>query len=294
MLAQATPPIHDLAGQVRGPRYAGAMDPCAQNFGPMLRRWRERLRLSQMDVALAAQSSTRHLSYLETGRAQPSREMIGRLAEVLDLPLRGHNALLLAAGFAPAFRESALDALPAAKAAMERVVQAHRPYPAFVVDRQWNIVLSNGALPQLYEGCARSLMEPPVNAMRLMLHPEGMAPRILNYEAWRGHCLHLLRQQIDSRAGEALEQLHAEVAGYPAPRQPDPLPPAEGVDRFATPLRIATRLGPVSFFSTITVFGTAHDVTLSELALEMLFPGDEQTARIVRALEHEQGSQQQA
>lgn len=270
------------------------MDPSTETFGPMLRRWRERRRLSQIDVALAAQSSTRHLSYLETGRAQPSREMIGRLAEVLEIPLRGHNALLLAAGFAPAFRESALDALPAAMAAMERVLQAHRPYPAFVVDQQWQVVLSNAALPQLYEGCADTLMAQPVNAMRLMLHPNGMAPRILNYEAWRRHCLHLLRQQIESRASEFVEHLHEEVAGYPAPRQTDPAPSTDGVDRFATPLRIATRHGPVSFLSTITVFGTASDVTLSELALEMLFPADEATTRIVGALEHEQRIVQQA
>lgn len=263
------------------------MDPSEETFGPMLRRWRERRRLSQLDVALAARSSTRHLSYLETGRAQPSREMIGRLADVLDVPLRGHNALLLAAGFAPAFRESALDALPAAKAAMNRVLQAHRPYPAFVVDRQWQVVLSNSALPQLYEGCADVLMTPPVNAMRLMLHPDGMAPRILNYEAWRGHCRHLLRQQIEAGANDCVEQLYAEIAGYSAPPLTDPLSSTSGIDRFATPLRIATQHGLVSFLSTITVFGTASDVTLSELALEMLFPADEQTARIVRTMEAE-------
>ncbi len=239
--------------------------------------------MSQMELALAAQSSTRHLSYLETGRAQPSREMIGRLAEVLGVPLRGHNALLLAAGFAPAFRESALEGLPAAKAAMDRVLRAHRPYPAFVVDRRWNIVLSNGALPQLYEGCAQSLMEPPVNAMRLMLHPDGMAARILNFEPWRWHCIALLRQQIDGGADESIERLLAEIADYPAPPLADPAPGTDDVERFATPLRIATRLGPMSFLSTITVFGTASDVTLSELALEMLFPADEQTARIVLA-----------
>src|SRR5579871_2369544 len=152
-------------------------------FGPLLRRWRECRRMTQANLALAADSSTRYLSCLETGKAQPSREMIGRLADFLDVPLRNRNDLLLAAGFAPAFRESTIDGLDAAKAAMDRVLQAHSPYPAFAVDRHWKVVLSNNALPQLYEGCADDLMRPPVNAMRLMLHPGGMAPRILNYAA---------------------------------------------------------------------------------------------------------------
>ena len=142
-------------------------------FGVLLRRWRERRRLTQTDLALAANSSTRHLSCLETGKAQPSRAIINRLTELLDLPLRDRNALLLAAGFAPAFRETAIDGLEAAKAAMDRVLQAHKPYPAFAVDRHWNVVLSNGALPQLYEGCSAALLAQPVNAMRLMLHPDS-------------------------------------------------------------------------------------------------------------------------
>jgi len=243
--------------------------------------------MTQSDLALAAESSTRHLSCLETGKAQPSREMINRLAEYLDIPLRDRNGLFLAAGFAPAFRESTIDGLDAAKAAMERVLQAHLPYPAFAVDRHWNVVLSNNALPQLYEGCSAALLKPPVNAMRLILHPEGMAPRIRNYGAWRAHSLSLLRHQIEANADSLLQRLHAEVAAYPAPAEADPRGGFEGSDRYATPLRLATRFGTVSFLNTLTVFGTASDITLAELALEMLFPADDQTIAIANTMELE-------
>jgi transcriptional regulator with XRE-family HTH domain len=172
-------------------------------FGVLLRRWRERRRMTQADLAFAADSSTRHLSCLETGKAQPSREMIARLAEYLEIPLRDQNTLLLAAGFAPAFQERSLAALDAAKAAIDAVLKAHKPYPAFAVDRHWNIVASNSALPQLYEGCSPDLMRAPVNAVRLVLHPAGLGPRIVNYAAWRSHTLTILRQQIDARADAA-------------------------------------------------------------------------------------------
>src|SRR5229473_3409003 len=180
--------------------YAAAMTVHQLPFGVLLRRWRERRRMTQADLALTAKSSTRHLSCLETGRSQPSREMIARLAEYLGIPLRDQNALLLAAGFAPAFKERSLAELEAAKAAVDSVLQAHKPYPAFAVDRRWNVVLSNSALPQLYEGCSADLMRPPVNAVRLILHPAGMGPRIVNFAAWRAHTLSVLRQQIETRA----------------------------------------------------------------------------------------------
>jgi transcriptional regulator with XRE-family HTH domain len=259
-------------------------------FGPLLRRWRERRRMTQIDLALAADSSTRHLSYLETGKAQPSREMINRLAEFLEIPLRERNGLLLAAGFAPAFRESAVDGLDAAKAAMDRVLQAHRPYPAFAVDRHWNVVLSNNALPQLYEGCAQELMSPPVNAMRLMLHPAGMGPRLINYAAWRAYSLGLLRRQAEASADSTLESLLTEISAYPVPAGQDSHPAFDGPERLATPMRVATRLGPMSFLNTITVFGTANDITLAELALEMLFPADDQTVATARIMVDEQAA----
>jgi transcriptional regulator with XRE-family HTH domain len=179
-------------------------------FGVLLRRWRERRRMTQADLAFAAESSTRHLSCLETGKSQPSREMIARLAEYLEIPLRDQNMLLLAAGFAPAFQERSLEALNAAKAAIDSILTAHKPYPAFAVDRHWNIVMSNSALPQLYEGCSADLLRPPVNSVRLTLHPEGMAPRIVNYAAWRAHIFSVLRQQIDARADPVIQRLLTE------------------------------------------------------------------------------------
>lgn len=259
-------------------------------FGVLLRRWREQRRMTQSDLALMAESSTRHLSCLETGKAQPSREMIARLAECMKIPLRDQNALLLAAGFAPSFEERSLANLEAAKAAIDSILRVHLPYPAFAVDRHWNVVLSNSALPQLYEGCSEALLAPPVNAVRLILHPDGMGPRIVNYGEWRDHTITVLRQQLETRADPAIQRLLAEVKSYPVPvhaRTPDAFDAAQ---RLATPLRVATRLGTVSFLSTVTVFGTPNDVTLAELALEMLFPADEATAAIVRRMLAEQAA----
>jgi transcriptional regulator with XRE-family HTH domain len=257
-------------------------------FGILLRRWRERRRMTQADLAHAAESSTRHLSCLETGRSQPSREMILRLAGHLDLSLRDQNKLLLAAGFAPAFQERALTELEAARSAIDSVLSAHRPYPAFAVDRHWNVVLSNAALPQLYEGCSAELLRQPVNAMRLILHPDGMGPRIVNFAQWRVHSPSVLHQQIETGADPVIQRLHAEIAAYPVPPNSEPLGGFEARQHLATPLRIATRLGTVSFLNTVTVFGTPNDVTLAELALEMLFPADNTTIDIARSMVREQ------
>jgi hypothetical protein len=149
--------------------------------------------------------------------------MIARLAENLNIPLRDRNTLLMAAGFAPAFRERTMTELEAAKSAIDRVLQAHLPYPAFAVDRHWNLILSNSALPQLYEGCSAELMRPPVNSVRLLLHPAGMGPRIANFATWRGHTLHVLRQQLEARADPVIQGILSEVAGYrflQAPKRP--------------------------------------------------------------------------
>jgi transcriptional regulator with XRE-family HTH domain len=243
-------------------------------FGVLLRRWRERRRMTQADLAFAAESSTRHLSCLETGKSQPSRDMIARLAERLAIPLRDRS----------------LAGLDAAKAAIDSVLRAHKPYPAFAVDRHWNVVMSNSALPQLYEGCSADLMRPPVNAVRMVLHPEGMGPRIVNYAAWRAHALSLLRHEADARADPVIRDLLAEVAAYPAPPDCEAHRSFEASERLATPLRVATRFGIMSFLGTVTVFGTANDVTLSELALEMLFPADDETVRIAKAMVEEQGA----
>jgi transcriptional regulator with XRE-family HTH domain len=256
-------------------------------FGVLLRRWRLRRRMTQTDLALAANSSTRHLSYLETGRSQPSREMVLRLCEHLEVPLRDQNALLLAAGFAPAFHERSLEELASARVAIDRILRAHMPYPAYALDKHWNVVLSNGALPQLYEGCSPEVLRKPINAVRLALHPLGMGPRIVNFVEWRAHTITILRQQIETRPDPVIQALLGEVMSYPAPPGAMALASSEGPQRYATPLKVATRLGTVSFLNTTTVFGTPTDVTLSELALEMLFPADEETAAIVRSMVEE-------
>jgi transcriptional regulator with XRE-family HTH domain len=265
------------------------MTPQQPPFGVVLRRWRERRRMTQMDLAFAANASTRHLSYLETGRAQPSREMVMRLGDYLDVPLRERNTLLLAAGFAPAFQERSLSELNAARQAIEQVLEAHKPYPAFAVDRYWNVVSSNAVLPQLYVGASAELLRPPVNSIRLTLHPQGMAPAIVNLTEWRNHVIADLRRQLDARADAGTQALLKEVMSYPAPAMA-PMEWEEGAERYATPLQIRTDAGVVSFLSTITVFGTPTDVTLAELALEMLFPADAKTVAIVAQLTKEAGS----
>jgi transcriptional regulator with XRE-family HTH domain len=253
-------------------------------FGVLLRRWRERRRMTQMDLAEAANSSTRHLSCLETGQAQPSREMVLRLSACLEIPLRGQNALLQAAGFAAAFQERSLVELAAARRAIEQILEAHKPYPAFAVNRHWDVVLSNRALPELYAGVSSELLQPPVNAIRLMLHPAGLAPRIINFSDWRAYIVSVLRQQADTSADQGIEGLLAEIQAYPAPGHGPAADLNKGSQRFATPLQISTAAGRVSFLNTVTVFGTPTDVTLSELALEMLFPADPETVATVKRL----------
>jgi transcriptional regulator with XRE-family HTH domain len=248
------------------------------SFGTILRRWRVHRRLSQLALAETADSSTRYLSTLETGRAMPSRDMVLRLADFLDVPLRERNAMLLAAGFAPSFEERGLAELTAARRAIDQILTAHLPYPAFAVDRHWNVVLSNHALPRLYDGCAPELLKAPINAVRLLMHPHGIAPRIVNLAEWRWHVLTVLRQQIQSRPDPVIEALLEEVSGYAGPKGPVI---QDGSQQLAVPIKIATDYGIMSFLGTTTVFGTPTEVTLSELALEMWFPADPETTAAV-------------
>ncbi len=249
-------------------------------FGTLLRRWRQHRRLSQLELAETADSSTRYLSTLETGRAAPSRDMVLRLADYLDVPLRERNAMLLSAGFAPAFEERGLTELVAARRAIDQILNAHKPYPAFAVDRHWNVILSNSALPRLYDGCAPELLEHPINAVRLLMHPHGMAPRILNMNEWRWHVVTILRQQIHARPDAKIEALLDEVMSWSPQRGGALEAVPDGSQSLAIPIRIATDLGVMSFLGTTTVFGTPTEVTLSELALEMWFPADAETAAI--------------
>jgi transcriptional regulator with XRE-family HTH domain len=255
----------------------------AQPVGTLLRSWRQRRRLSQLDLALEADISPRHLSFVETGRAQPSREMLLHLMEEMEVPLRERNALLVAAGFAPMFKERALDdaELAAARKAIDVVLEAQKPFPAFALDRHWNVAASNSALQQLYEGVDAELLARPVNGLRLTLHPRGMAPRITNLPEWRAHLLSRLRRQIELTNDPVLKDLMEEASGYGNVRAE--LPGGHGLENAVlVPLKIHTSLGLLSFFSTTTVFGTPVDVTLSELAIEMFFPADAATAEAVR------------
>jgi len=253
-----------------------------RHVGEHLRDWRQRRRLSQLDLASEAEISARHLSFLETGRSQPSREMILHLAEQLEIPMRERNVLLVAAGFAPIFPERSLDdpALAPARKAIALVLEGQKPYPAFALDRHWNIAASNSALPQLYEGVAPELLERPVNAMRLSLHPKGLSPRIVNLAEWRAHLLHRLRAQVELTADPKLIELQRELRSYPAP----PDPPGRNAHDVVVPFKVRLGESILSFFSTTMVFGTPVDVTLSELALESFFPADAETAAAVQRL----------
>uniref|UniRef100_UPI0035C1876F helix-turn-helix domain-containing protein n=2 Tax=Piscinibacter defluvii TaxID=1796922 RepID=UPI0035C1876F len=252
-------------------------------IGSLLREWRQRRRLSQLELALAAEVSARHLSFLETGRAMPSREMVLRLAERLEVPLRERNRWLTAAGFAPMFAERPLDdpALRNARAAVEQVLRAHEPCPALALDRHWNLVSYNRAVPPLLDGLAADLLVPPVNVLRLSLHPHGLAPRILNLAAWRHHLFARLRQQIAASGDAALAALHDELSAYPVAPGTAAAPAEPAV---LVPLQLASPGGTLSLISTTMVFGTPVDITLAELAIETFFPADAASAALLRRL----------
>jgi len=257
-----------------------------QPVGRLLRNWRERRRLSQLTLACEAEISSRHLSFLETGRSQPSREMILRLAEQLEVPLRERNALLIAGGYAAAFADRPLDdpALQQARKAVELVLAGHEPYPALAIDRHWTLMSANNAVAPLLAGVDASLLEPPVNVLRLSLHPSGLAPRIANLTVWRAHLLTRLRRQIEATADPVLEELMNEICGYAAPDEKDDgmaVPDSDSA-RVLVPLRLVTESGILSLISTTTVFGTPIEITLSELAIESFLPADAATAKMLR------------
>jgi transcriptional regulator with XRE-family HTH domain len=250
--------------------------------GALLREWRRRRNLSQFDLASRSAVSGRHLSFIETGRARPSREMILHLAQRLEIPLRDRNRLLLAAGFAPSFGERRLDddALASVRDAIERFLTAHEPYPAAVLDRHWNIVAANTGLAAFTQTVAPELLEPPVNALRATLHPAGMAPLIVNFAEWSGHLLDRLRRQAELTADPELDALYDELVGYPGVATE---PPSEDVPtQVMLPLQMRVDGLELSFFSTVTTFGTAMDVTLRELAIEAFYPADDATAAALR------------
>ncbi len=253
-------------------------------IGQVLRGWRQRRHVSQLDLASEAGVSTRHVSFIETGRATPSREMVLHLAEHLEIPLRERNALLTAAGYAPLYRETQLDApeMAAVRRALKKILEAHEPFPAVVVDRHWNRVAANQNAVLFIEGVASHLLEEPANVLRLTLHPEGFAPRIINFEEWSSHLLARLQRQVALTADAVLAELMEELRGYPGVTQQAVFPELKGAEKVFVPLRLRWQEQELTFFSTVSTFGTAVDITLAELAVECFYPADKETARRIR------------
>ncbi|WP_338932473.1 helix-turn-helix transcriptional regulator [Streptomyces netropsis] len=249
--------------------------------GALLREWRDRRRISQLDLALRAGSSARHISFIETGRARPSQEMVLRLADHLEVPVRERNALLVAAGYAPYFPERPLDdpALAGLREGMERLLRSYEPFPALVVDGTYQVLAANRGIAMLLAGVAEPLLAPPLNAMRITMHPGGLAPRIRNYREWRGHLLHQMERQLALMRSAPLRALYDEVSGYPLPEGgTERAASGEGGVPFALPMVIEHEGRVLSFISTIATFNTPMDVTVSELAMETFLPADRETA----------------
>jgi len=267
------------------------MNESVQPVGELLRAWRQRRGLSQLALASDAEISQRHLSFVESGRSTPSRDMVLRLAEQLAVPLRERNALLVAAGFAPAYRERTMDdpALAAAREAIDLLLAGHEPYPALAVDRHWTLVVANKPVALLLARVDAKLLQPPVNVLRLSLHPDGLAPRIANFRDWRAHILARLHRQIDNSADPVLLKLIEELKAYPTPPGAKPPRPQMAFAGIAVPLELVTEHGTLSFLSTTTVFGTPVDINLSELAIESFFPTDQATKETMRRLSERDG-----
>jgi transcriptional regulator with XRE-family HTH domain len=255
--------------------------PATPPVGQLLREWRERRRISQLDLSIQADISARHLSFVETGRSRPTPGMILRLSEQLDVPLRERNALLLAGGYAPVYPEHSLDEpeLTRLRVALRQILTGHEPYPALVVNRWWEMLDGNAAVAVLTEGCDPALLTPPVNALRTSLHPDGMAPRIANLPQWRAHILERLHRQVQATRDPRLAELHAELSAYPGRVAERP----ERTD-VAVPLRLRHGDRELAFFSMTAVVGAPLDVTVAEVAIESFYPADGQTAKALHAL----------
>ncbi len=267
-------------------RYGSRM--ATLTIGPLMRDWRTRRGRSQLDLSLDVGVSTRHLSYVETGRSKPSPELVLAVAEHLDVPLRERNTMLLAAGFAPRYSRRELDApeMQPVVSALQRMLDAHDPFPGVVIDRVWNVVLANQAAAALTAGLPAAVSGPPGNVFRMCLHPAGLAARTVNFTAWARYLLRQLRRTIVLTGDDELAALEAEVLGYPNVAE---LPRDRRSDRgeepaLLVPFELAVDdVTTWSFFTTLTTFGTPLDVTLEELSVELFFPADRETARAVTA-----------
>lgn len=253
----------------------------APAVGQLLREWRERRRISQLDLSIQAEISARHLSFVETGRSQPTPGMILRLSEQLDVPLRERNALLLAGGYAPAYPEHSLDEpeMTRLRAALRQILSGHEPYPALVVNRWWEILDGNSAVALLTDGCDPALLTPPVNALRVSLHPDGMAARIANLPEWRAHILERLHRQAQTTRDPRLTDLLTELSGYAGGEAERP-----ALTDVAVPLRLQHNGRELAFFSMTAVVGAPLDVTVAEVAIESFYPADADTADALHAL----------
>jgi transcriptional regulator with XRE-family HTH domain len=274
--------------RVRNRSYSGTM--ARPPVGELLRDWRTRRRRSQMDLSLDVGVSTRHLSFVETGRSRPSVELVLALAHHLDVPLRERNGLLLAAGYAPRFSQLSLDdpAMANVRSSIQRMLDAHDPYPGAVIDRQWNIAMVNRAGLMLAQGIPDHLLGPPMNVYRLCLHPDGLARRTTNFTDWATYLLHQLRRSIVVTGDPTLVALLDEVSNYPNVVQIAPLVDDDHRDEppILVPFQLSTPLGQLSLFTTLTTFGTPLDVTIDELAIELFFPADDASDQMLRALAH--------
>jgi transcriptional regulator with XRE-family HTH domain len=255
-------------------------------IGQLLKEWRQKRRLSQLDFSCQAEISTRHLSFVENGKSCPSRDMVIHLARQLEIPPGETNTLLLVAGYAPAYPMRPLTdpELSSALKTVELILNRQKPFPAFAFDDQWNIVASNAALPTLYNGVAEHLLSKPTNLLRLSLHPQGLRSKIVNLAEWQEHLMHELDRQINTTANEKLIELRAELLTYKSDELSREYQPEKRTNQMAIPLVISSEVGDLAFLSTTTVFGTPVDVTLSELALELFFPLDEETEKRVHLL----------
>ncbi|MEV6583361.1 helix-turn-helix transcriptional regulator [Streptomyces sp. NPDC051582] len=261
------------------------------SVGALLRTWRERRGISQLALAGRADSSSRHISFIETGRSRPSKEMVLRLADHLDVPVRERNTLLLAAGYAPHYAQTPLDdpSMGALREGLERLLTGYEPYPALIVDAAYDVLAANRGISMLLDGLPEHLLVPPLNAMRITLHPQGLAPRIRNLVEWRGHLLAQMERQLALSRSAALRALYEEVSGYPVDAGPQDsgagpgAGPGEGSACLALPLLIEHDGHLLSFVSSIATFNTPMDVTVSELAVETLLPADAATAKYLQA-----------
>ncbi|MFJ3961641.1 helix-turn-helix domain-containing protein [Streptomyces sp. NPDC090036] len=256
------------------------------SVGTLLRAWRERRGISQLELAGRAESSSRHISFIETGRSRPSEEMVLRLAGHLDVPMRERNSLLLAAGYAPRYAHTALDdpSMETLREGIAQLLTGYEPCPALVVDAVYNVVAANQGIAMLLEGLPDHLLTPPLNAMRITLHPQGLAPRIRNLREWRGHLLAQMERQIALARSEPLRALYEEVSAYPVTGRPGESAPDEPVPYIALPLVIEHDGHVLSFVSSIATFNTPMDVTVAELAIETMLPADPATVKYLRSL----------